>query len=295
MSGRFVPWSSQPLEDWAERYGEGRTLDLGGRRTHYLERGAGEPVVLIHGCNLDASTWIANLDALAARFRVLAPDLWGQGYSTRGPLDWGYPLFGEQILALLDALGIARASLVGHSMGAGTAAWLARRHPERVARLVLVDAAGIPEPLPLRAKIFRLPGIARLLFWLPTDAIRRRNLLDYWIHDPAVLTEEVYRRFSWPQKIAGSSDVLISILRRDFLNALREDYEALGAHRLPTLIVWGRQDAAVPLRSGETLHRLLPGSRLAVLEDAGHLPNLDRAEAFNRLVIEFLTGPHADR
>ncbi|HSM15184.1 MAG TPA: alpha/beta fold hydrolase [Thermoanaerobaculia bacterium] len=288
MSGSFVPWDSQPLEAWAERHAAGRRLDLSGRRTHYLERGTGEPVVLIHGFNLDASTWIANLDALAARFRVIAPDLWGQGYSTRGPLEWGYPLFCEQILALLDALGIERASLVGHSMGGGTAARFARRHPERVAKLVLVGAAGIPEPLPLRAKLFRLPGIARFLFWLPTDVVRRRNLRDYWVHDPAVLTDEIYQSFSWPQKIVGSSDVLISILRRDFLNTLREDYEALGAHRLPTLIVWGRQDAAVPLRSGETIHRLLPGSRLEVLDGAGHLPNLDRAEAFNELVAGFL-------
>jgi len=288
VTSPFVPWDSQPLEAWAERYAEGRFLDLGGRRTHCVERGAGEPVVLIHGFNLDASTWIANLDALAARFRVLAPDLWGQGYSTREPLEWGYPLFCEQILALLDALGIERASLVGHSMGGGTAARFARHHPERVAKLVLVDAAGIPEPLPLRAKFFRLPGIARFLFWLPTDVVRRRNLRDYWVHDPAVLTDEIYRRFSWPQKIAGSSDVLISILRRDFLNSSREDYEALGAHGLPTLIVWGRQDAAVPVRSGETIHRLLPGSRFEVLDRAGHLPNLDRAEAFNELVAGFL-------
>jgi pimeloyl-ACP methyl ester carboxylesterase len=142
----FVPWNSRPLEAWAERYAEGRTVDLGGRRTHYVERGTGQPVVLVHGFNLDSSTWISNLDPLAARFRVIAPDLWGQGYSTRGPLEWGYPLFCEQILTLLDALGIERASLVGHSMGGGTAALFARHHPERVAKLVLVDAAGIPAP-----------------------------------------------------------------------------------------------------------------------------------------------------
>jgi len=289
MTG-WVRWDSQPLDAWAERHAMGKLVYLGGRRTHYLDRGEGEPVVLVHGFNLDGATWCANVEALAERHRVLVPDLWGQGYSTRDPLDYGYPLFAEQLLQFLDVLKLERVALVGHSMGGGTSALFALEHPERVARLVLVDAAGIPAPLPFRARVFSWPGVAELLFALPTDAVRRKNLADYWIHRRELLTPERLADFTRAQKIRGSSRVLISILRRDFFNTLEGTYRELGKLGLPTLVVWGRQDAPVPLASGETIHRLLPGSRLEVLDPAGHLANFDQAERFNQLVLEFLGG-----
>ena len=111
----FISWNSQPLELWAEKYAEGKFTDLGGRRTHFIEAGSGEPVILVHGFFFDSFTWHNNIDALAANFRVLAPDLWGFGYSTREPLDYGYPLYAEQLLMFMDALDIVKASLVGHS------------------------------------------------------------------------------------------------------------------------------------------------------------------------------------
>lgn len=82
---KFIPWNSQPLDVWADRYAEGKFIDPAGRRTHYVERGHGKPVILIFGFNPDFHTWIKNLDQLAARFKVYAPDLWGQGYSARQP------------------------------------------------------------------------------------------------------------------------------------------------------------------------------------------------------------------
>lgn len=284
----WVPWDSRPLDEWAEQHARGKLVYLGGRRTHYLERGEGEPVVLVHGFNLDGATWMENVEALAARRRVLVPDLWGQGYSTREPLDYGYPLFAEQLRSFLDVLRIERASLVGHSMGAGTSALFARNHPERVAKLVLVDAAGIPAPLPFRARVFRWPGVARLLFSWPSDAIRRKNLEDFWVHRKELLTPERFAELTRAQKIRGSSRALISILRRDFFNTLRDTYRELGTLGLPTLVVWGRQDAAVPLSAGEEIHRLLPASRLEVLDPAGHLANFDQAARFDRIVLEFL-------
>jgi len=284
----FVPWNSQPLDRWAERHAEGKLLDLAGRSTHYVERGHGRPVILIHGFNLDLHTWTRNLDELATRFKVYALDLWGQGYSTRQVPRCGYDLFAEQIRLFMEALDVQKASLIGHSMGGGTAIVFALRNPDRVERLVLLDSTGMPTKLPFRSRIFRLKGVAELLMSLPTDRIRRRNLEDIWIHDRGALTEDLYGEFTRYQKVAGTTEVLLSILRADFFNTLEQEIREFGQLGIPTLIVWGREDVSLPVRSGEQMSRLIPGSRLEILDDAGHLANFDQAGAFNELVIDFL-------
>lgn len=287
---RFVPWNSQPLDAWAERYAEGSFIDLEGRQTHFIERGQGKPVILIHGFNLDLHTWIRNLDALAAHFKVYALDLWGQGYSTREPLEYGYDLFEEQLRLFMDALNLQRASLVGHSMGGGTAIVFTLSNPDRVDKLVLVGSTGIPTRLPFRSKVFRLKGVAEFLLSLPTDRIRRMNLESIWIHDRDSLTEDVYRKLTLYQKVEGTTEALLTILRADFFNTLEAEIRELGRLDIPTLIIWGREDASLPVSNAETMNELIKGSRLEILENAGHLANFDRAATFNELVIDFLNS-----
>lgn len=289
MVSEFTPWNSQPLEVWRERYAEGSFIDLAGRRTHFVERGQGKPVVLIHGFNLDHNTWIKNLDQLAARFKVYAPDLWGQGFSTRQPLDYGYDLFEEQIRLFMEALDIQKASLVGHSMGGGTSIVFSLNNRDRVEKLVLADSTGIPTPLPFRSKVFRLQGVSEFLMSLRTDRIRRMNLEDMWIHDRESLTEDVYQKLVLYQKIEGSTEALLTILRKDFFNTLEDEIRELGQRDVPTLMIWGREDRVLPLHCAEEMHRLIPTSRLEILDNAGHLANFDRADEFNERVIEFLS------
>lgn len=286
----FIPWSSQEHDTWAERYAEGKFLDLDGHRTHYTERGQGKPVILLHGFNLDSHTWMKNVDALAAHFKLYIPDLWGQGYSTRQPLDYGYELFVEQISLFMEALDIQKPSFIGHSMGGGTSIVLACKNPEIVDKLVLVDSTGIPSTLPFRSKIFRLRGVAELLMSLPTDKIRRKNLEDFWIYNREALTNENFLKLIRYQKIEGSTEAILTILRKDFFNTLENEIQELGSLDIPTLIIWGRADKTLPLASGEKMHQLIHGSNLEILEDAAHLANFDRANEFNELVIQFLAG-----
>lgn len=284
----FVPWNSQTLDAWSARHAEGNFINLAGRHTHFIERGQGKPVILIHGFNMDLHTWTKNLDSLATRFRVYAPDLWGQGYSTREPLEYGYDLFEGQIRLFMEALNIDRASLVGHSMGGGTAIVFTLRNRHQVEKLVLVDSTGIPTRLPFRSKVFRLKGVAELLMSLPTDRIRRMNLEDIWIHDRRSLTDDIYRKFTLYQKIEGTTETLLTILREDFFNTLETEIGELGGLDIPTLIIWGREDVSLPASNAEEMNKLIPGSRLEILENAGHLANFDQSEAFNDLVIDFL-------
>ena len=285
----FTPWSSQPLDAWAAKYAPGAFVDLDGRRTHYVERGEGEPVILLHGFFYDWYLWAENLDALAQRFKVYALDLWGCGYSTRQALDYGYPLYAEQLLLFMDRLGIGRASLVGQSMGAGTAIRFCVRHRSRVDRLVLVDAAGLPNPMPLMAKFVNLPRIGEFFLGLNTNLLRRQSLRDIFIHDKSRITDDYFENVTRSQKIAGSTEAGLAILRRRFFDTLSDEIHQLASTDVPTLIVWGRNDKAIPLRLGQEMHRILKGSRLEILDDAGHVPNYERAAEFNRLALDFLS------
>lgn len=123
---------------------------------------------------------------------------------------------------------------------------------------------------------------------LRTDRIRRMNLEDIWIHDRELLTEDYFKKFMLHQKIEGSTEALLVMLRKDFFNTIEGEIRGLGRLDIPTLIIWGRDDASLPVRSGEEMHRVIPESRLEVLDNAGHLANFDQADAFNQLVIDFL-------
>jgi pimeloyl-ACP methyl ester carboxylesterase len=114
---KIVPCDSQPLDEWVEKYTPGRFFDPEGRKTHSIETGSGEPVILIHGFNTDSYTWVTNIEAQAERRKIFAVDLWGFGFSTREPQDYGYKLFAEQILLFMEALSIERASLYRGSNG----------------------------------------------------------------------------------------------------------------------------------------------------------------------------------
>jgi len=285
---KYIPWNSQSLDLWAQKYALGKFVDLDGRRTHYTEQGEGDPVILLHGFFYDSYLWAANIDALARNFKVYALDFWGCGYSTREPLDYGYPLYAEQLLLFMDRLGIQRASLVGQSMGGGTAVQFCVQHRQKVNKLLLVDVAGMPNPLPVMGKFFNLPRIGELFMGLNTDLIRKQGLRDSFIHNRALITDNYFENVTRFHKIEKTTEVLLAIMRKQFFDKLSDEIHALAQMDPPVLIVWGREDTATPLRRGEEVHRILKGSRLEILDGAGHVPNFERADEFNRLAIDFL-------
>jgi len=284
----YIPWDSQSLDEWSQKYATGKFIDINGRRTHFLEKGSGETVILIHGFFYDTYTWHKNIDALASKFKVYAPDLWGFGYSTREPLDYDYSLYAEQLLLFMDALAIGKASIIGHSMGGGTAIFFANHHRDRVNKLVLVGAAGMPNPLSLLGKITNLPGVGELIYGMRGNLMRRVALKTNWIHDASMITKEYLDNVTRFHQIRGSNDVMLKILRKQFFNTIPEEVRELGGKGIPTLMVWGKHDKAVPLERGIEMHDLIKESRLEVFDNAGHNPHDERADGFNPMVIDFL-------
>jgi pimeloyl-ACP methyl ester carboxylesterase len=287
MSG-FIPWNSQPLSEWADKYAPGKFIDLDGLSTHYIEKGSGEPIILLHGFFFDHNMWNASIDILAEKYKVYALDLWGFGYSTRKPLDYGYPLYTKQLLNFMDALNIQRASLIGQSMGGGTIMNFTVSNRDRVDKIVLVDAAGMPNELPLMGRISNIPGVGEFMYGMKSDFMRKFTLGNNFLYNKYLLTDEYYEQITRFHKIKGSSEAMLYVTRKQFFDTLIDEIKTLGEMDVPTLIVWGKNEKSIPLPIGEELHRVLEGSKFEVLGQAGHCSNMDQPERFNKITLDFL-------
>jgi pimeloyl-ACP methyl ester carboxylesterase len=217
-------------------------------------------------------------------------DLWGFGYSTREPLDYGYPLYTRQLLKFMDALDLSKASLMGQSMGGGTIINFTVSSRERVEKIVLVDPAGMPNQLPIMGRLSNLPMLGELLYSLRGDFIRKMTLKNTFLHNKKALTEDLYQDLTRFYKIKGTMEVSLSITRKLFFDTLTEEIKSLSLMDVPTLIVWGREEKSIPLPVGKEMHAILKGAQFEVLDQAGHTSNIDQSERFNRLAVDFLTS-----
>lgn len=287
-----IGWDSQPLEHWAEQHAQGKFVDLDGHRTHYTEHGVltdQPPVILIHGFFYDSFMWERNIEALSETHKVYSIDLWGFGYSTREMLDFSYELYARQILLFMDKLRIPYATLAGQSMGGGTAIRFSVDHPERVEKLILIDAAGMPNRLPLSGKIIKaFPAMGRMMYSMNTNIIRKQALADFFIYDPSMITDEYFDNVTRFHKIKGTIDTMLSVMVRDFFYTLEEEIKRLAELHKEILIIWGRHDVGNPLELGTRMHEILTGSRFSVIDNTRHVPNSEAPDLFNKLATGFL-------
>jgi pimeloyl-ACP methyl ester carboxylesterase len=263
--------SSGSALDQAASPGRPIVTRMGDQEIHALEYGAGErTILLVHGLSGSSRWWDRNIPELAARYRVVVPDLIGYGRSRpTGRL----PDLREAALLLgewLPTLDTSRVVLVGHSMGGQISVHLAARRPELLERLVLIDSAGIPRPL--------TPG-SLLRFAAEVGPLWRWG-------DPSFLP--VIAGDAWT---AGPR-----VLLRSVVHILRDDIRPLLSRiSVPTLLIWGERDTLVPLSDAWEFRNRIPGARLAVLRGAAHNPMVDRPADFNRLLRRFLDGDPVGR
>jgi pimeloyl-ACP methyl ester carboxylesterase len=290
----------------------GEWVRAGDVELHIIAEGprSGPPVVLIHGSGAWAGTWYSTLDDLAAAgYRAIALDLPPFGFSERPPPASGAYTTEAQavrVVALLDELDLHGVTLVGHSFGGLATVEAAVRAPARVERLVLVDVAlGLPPtgrapaPQPASAPVLRaalgVPAVRSTLASATfTDPWFIPVGLRAFVADPASAGDasvSVYRR---PLGVAGTTRAIGAWIPELVApstapsSADPATYEALA---LPTLIVWGREDTATPLDQAERLHALIRGSRLAVLDGVGHIPQIEDPDALDAALLRFLAQP----
>jgi pimeloyl-ACP methyl ester carboxylesterase len=248
--------------------------------------GWGDPVVFVHGLLASSATWEDALEPASAGRPGIAVDLPGFGCSDR-PWPFDYSLDGEAhgLVDFLDARSIARAVLVGNSLGGAAAMRVAADHPGRVSALVLVDAASSEAPIVWPIRLMRTPRLGELSLSLATRPLVAYGLRRWLFAGAGRVRDHAIDDAWFPLTIPGT--------RRAALAAIRSDpgrYVGLEDRiRVPTLVVWGGKDRLIPVSEGERLARRIDGSRLVVLPDAGHLPQREQPGAFAGAVADFVS------
>jgi pimeloyl-ACP methyl ester carboxylesterase len=270
-------------------------LDLHGHRAVYRMGGSGPPVVLIHGMLNSSRHWERVARRLVDRYTVIAPDLLGHGDSATPRGDYSLGAHAATIRDLLAAIGIERASIVGHSLGGGVAMVFFWLFPDRTERLALVSSGGLGDEVSPLLRGAAVPG-ASAAVWAAAhprllraaehaaDALKGRGA------QSGVYLEQFVRAMR-PLEQPGA--------RRAFLQTLRSVIDVRGQRvsardrlylldDVPTLFVWGERDHTIPLAHGAAAHAAVPGSRFVTLPRAAHFPHLEDPDGLATALGEFL-------
>jgi len=259
-----------------------REIKASGRRLRYLEMGEGDgpAVVLVHGFGGDLNTWMFTQPALSEGRRTIALDLPGHGGSAK-EVGFGDPeTLTDAVDAALNALGVKRAHLVGHSMGGAIAALVALRRPERAASLTLIAAAGLgPE---INGPF--IDGFIR--------AGRRREVaevLSQLVSDPSLVSRTMIEDVLRYKRLDGVQAALTTIAQAWFAGGRQylDLTDRINTLMLPVQLIWGRDDRILPVAHAEALAARFPTH---ILDAAGHLPHMEKASDVGRLITHFIAS-----
>lgn len=267
-------------------------ITVAGRRVRYRVDGAGPPVLLLHGVIRSLEDWTEQHRLLRDRFRVYSVDLPGYGRSAPLGVPHTLPALADAVAGFCDAVGLTGpVHVVGNSLGGAVAMRLAVRDPARVASLVLVASAGFGREVTIALRILALRPLGRVL--LRPSRLTARRATRALFHDPTHATEE---RTALALALAGrphAARVTLETLRA--LGDLRGVHpqwratllEAVAVLDLPVLVMWGDRDLILPVAHLAAAGERLPHARTHLFTGCGHLPQVECAEEFSRVVTEF--------
>jgi pimeloyl-ACP methyl ester carboxylesterase len=286
---------------------EQRDVVLHGRRVSYVQRGdlrrGVSPIVFLHGLASSSTTWLDLLDRLPADLVAIAVDLPGHGLSDRG--SWDYTLAGHanSVRDLLETIGVARATFVGHSYGGGVVMQLMYQRPDMCERLVLVSSGGLGSDVSWKLRLLSLPGAELVLPVIgPTFVRDTGNAICGQLHKIGIGSPRLHE--SW----RAFSTLTHPDNRAPFLRTLRGVIGPSGqvlsatdrlhlAAEIPSLIVWGAQDDTIPVAHAHVAHEHLPNSELLILANSSHFPHHEQPQACADALSNFLarTSPPPKR
>ena len=266
-----------------------------GHDVAYRAAGEGPVVLLVHGIAGSSATWSQVMPALAEHYTVIAPDLLGHGESAKPRGDYSLGAYASGIRDLLAVLGHERATIVGHSLGGGVAMQFAYQFPQICERLVLVASGGLGKEVNPFLRAVSLPGSEYLL-----PLVLHRSLHDAlgsvggWLGRLGLrggeTAQEVWRSYTALTEVRGQMAFVHTI--RSVIDVRGQRVSARDrlylAAEVPTLIVWGDRDRIIPVAHAHLTHELIPGSRLVVVEGAGHFLPVEHPAAFLEALEDFL-------
>jgi pimeloyl-ACP methyl ester carboxylesterase len=290
-----LPGLGSTHSELAQEASTTRWTKVHGHDVAYRQAGSGPLLVMVHGIAGSSGTWVPVMPLLAEQYTVIAPDLLGHGESAKPRGDYSLGAYASGIRDLLGVLGHERATVVGHSLGGGVAMQLAYQFPQMAERLVLVASGGLGREVSPLLRALALPGTEYLL---PV-------VLAPQLHDVAGSVGRVFGRLGLrADPFLGEvwnawSRLTDARAQRAFIHTIRAVIDVAGqrvsardrlylANEVPTLIIWGDRDQVIPVSHAHVAHELMPGSRLEVVENAGHFLPIERPELLDRLLRDFL-------
>ena len=278
-------------DDLAEVAFDQGYIEAGGYRTRYLHAGTSDKPTLfmLHGITGHAEAYARNLAAHSEHFNVYAIDFIGHGYSSKPEHPLEIKHYIEQVLAIMDELGVEKAYFSGESLGGWTTARLAQLHPERVERIVLNTMGGT----------MANPQVMERLYTLSMQAAedpsweRVKARLEWLMADPSMVTPDLIRTrqriFEQPNwKMACGMNMALQDMEIRKRNMLSDD--DLRQIEVPALVLWTTKDPSGPVDEGRRIADLIPNGQLAVMEECGHWPQYEDTETFNKIQLDFLLG-----
>lgn len=272
-----------------------RMVTIHGHRRAFRKAGKGPAVLLLHGIGMNSRSWLPVIGPLSERYTVIAPDLLGHGESDKPRADYSIAGYANAMRDLLAVLGIPRVTVVGHSLGGGIAMQFAYQFPEFTERLVLEAAGGLGRSVNPLIRLFTVPGSGPLLHGLTATPIRTPvSAAVLGLHhtglpftgDLKALTE-VYADLAEP----GARSAFLHVLRAavDWRGQVITSLDrAYLAEHMPSMVIWGNNDLVLPVKHARAAAEVLPGSRLEVFPDAGHVPHEDDPEHFVEVLSDFI-------
>lgn len=264
------------------------TVTIKGHTLYYEEKGAGFSLLFGHSFLWDSAMWEPQIEALSATHCCIAPDLWAHGRSDLPPeKPYSLEALADDYWALTRSLGIEQFAIIGLSVGGMWGVHLTLKHPEAVVALVLMDTYVGPEPEENRIRYFGMMDMCEKAGMIPPPII---DAVVPIFLSPVTIQQkpEIVARFraslsSIPsERIPGVMTIGRAIFGRASL------LDRLSEIRVPTLVMVGADDAPRPLSEAEEMARLIPGARLEVLPDAGHISNLEQPELVTPHIRKFL-------
>jgi pimeloyl-ACP methyl ester carboxylesterase len=262
---------------------------------YYETYGTGSPIIFLHGLGGTLYTWRYLVGPFKSGHQLILFDLKGAGKSPK-PCDNKYSMFdqAELIYRFILQKNLRNVILVGHSFGGGvallTALKLEKYDPGRLSRLVLIDTVSYPQKLPWVVRMMRTPIIGALGLYLIPDRIKVRKMLESIYFDDNKITEADVEAYAEPLSLPGAKSALRQTAKQIIPENMEELIRMYPRIKVPTLIIWGREDGIIPLHNGMRLHNDIPDSQLVIIERCGHDPPEERPEQVIEVMQKFLEG-----
>jgi len=268
--------------------------DSSSLKLHQKEYGSGNPILCVHGLGANIFTWRHFITPFSQTNRLILVDLRGFGASPK-PSDTHYSIeeHADDIYKIILRSDLKRLTLIGNSLGGGIALLAAMRlceqNPARLSKLVLIDAGAYKEYVPGYLKLMRTP-VGGLIIHLAPSRLAARFVLRASYYDNNRITEEQVKAYADPIASKEGRHALLQTARQCIPANSDEIIAKLKSITIPTMLLWGREDAVIPLKAGELLDQALPDSRLVVLEHCGHIPQEEKPDETIASISKFMNS-----